>query len=79
MTGRMHAMRAVGAARMPSLSELGARLGARMVRTLNALLAWRERARERAALAAMDDRALRDIGVSRAETWLEAEKPSWRP
>jgi uncharacterized protein YjiS (DUF1127 family) len=63
---------------MPLLSELSAMLGARMVRTLNALLAWRERARERSALAAMDDRALRDIGVCRAETWVEVEKPFWR-
>ena len=79
MTGRMHAMRhAAGApARMPSLSELGARVGATMVRAFAAVAAWRARGHERAALATLDDRALRDIGLTRAETWVEVEKPYW--
>jgi len=69
---------ASGAERMPSLSELAAQLGARLVRPLNVLAAWRANARERAVLAEMDDRLLTDIGVSRAETWVEVEKPFWR-
>ena len=36
------------------------------------------RRRERRALAALDDRLLRDIGVTRYEAAREAEKPFWR-
>jgi uncharacterized protein YjiS (DUF1127 family) len=39
---------------------------------------WRERARGRALLAAMDERMLKDIGLSRAEAWREANTPFWR-
>lgn len=40
---------------------------------------WRERARQRRALLALDDRLLSDIGISRAEAEGEACKPFWRP
>ncbi len=40
---------------------------------------WRDRARQRAELARMSDREIRDIGVSRAEVWREVRKPFWRP
>jgi uncharacterized protein YjiS (DUF1127 family) len=49
-----------------------------LARAFAAVLAWRARGRERAALRALDDRALRDIGVSRAEVWREIDKPFWR-
>jgi uncharacterized protein YjiS (DUF1127 family) len=39
---------------------------------------WRRRARERAELAALDDRMLTDIGLSRAEAEFLANKPFWR-
>jgi uncharacterized protein YjiS (DUF1127 family) len=39
---------------------------------------WRRRLRERRALAAMDDRGLRDIGLSRYDAYYEAGKPFWR-
>jgi uncharacterized protein YjiS (DUF1127 family) len=39
---------------------------------------WIERVRQRRALAALDDRMLRDIGVTRAEAARETEKPFWR-
>jgi uncharacterized protein YjiS (DUF1127 family) len=39
---------------------------------------WRSRARERAELAALDDRMLADIGISRAEAEFLANKPFWR-
>ncbi|HEY9567870.1 MAG TPA: DUF1127 domain-containing protein [Thalassobaculum sp.] len=38
---------------------------------------WGERLKQRAMLAEMDDRMLQDIGVSRAEAAVEAEKPFW--
>lgn len=39
---------------------------------------WRERARQRRALAILPDYMLNDIGVSRIEAWREAEKPFWQ-
>jgi len=42
------------------------------------IVRWLETARQRRALAALDDRSLRDIGVTRIEAEREAEKPFWR-
>lgn len=39
---------------------------------------WLVRARTRRALAELDDRILRDIGISRWEAEREAYKPFWR-
>jgi len=39
---------------------------------------WIERARQRKALAVLDDHQLRDIGITRVEAALECEKPFWR-
>lgn len=39
---------------------------------------WRARARQRRALATLDDQMLRDIGVTRVEVARECEKPFWR-
>ena len=39
---------------------------------------WRRRARERGELAALDDRMLRDIGLSRADAEFLINKPFWR-
>ena len=39
---------------------------------------WRRRSRERAELAALDDRTLRDIGLTRADAEFLANKPFWR-
>ncbi|MBK8971014.1 MAG: DUF1127 domain-containing protein [Hahellaceae bacterium] len=38
----------------------------------------RQRYRTRQQLAQLDDRALQDIGLSRADACQEAEKPFWR-
>lgn len=40
---------------------------------------WRQRAEQRRQLALLDDRMLRDIGISRAAAEKEARKPFWRP
>jgi uncharacterized protein YjiS (DUF1127 family) len=76
----MHAMRpAAGVpARMPSVSEFFSLMGAKLSHALVAVLGWRARSRERAVLATLDDRALQDIGLTRAETWVESGKPFWR-
>lgn len=39
---------------------------------------WRRRARGRAELAALSDRELRDIGVTRYDARHEIGKPFWR-
>jgi uncharacterized protein YjiS (DUF1127 family) len=47
-----------------------------------ALAAWAvfrsERARERRTLAGLDDRMLKDIGLTRADVAAESGKPFWR-
>ena len=44
----------------------------------SALGEWRRRLRDRRALAAMSDRSLRDIGITRFDALQEAHKPFWR-
>ena len=39
---------------------------------------WRKRRRDRCELAALDDRALRDIGLTRGDVEFEINKPFWR-
>jgi uncharacterized protein YjiS (DUF1127 family) len=39
---------------------------------------WRKRARERAELAALDERTLADIGLTRADAEFLVNKPFWR-
>jgi uncharacterized protein YjiS (DUF1127 family) len=38
-----------------------------------------ERSRQRRALAELDERLLRDIGLTRDEAWRECANPFWRP
>jgi len=45
---------------------------------LATLRRWRRRAEERAHLARLDDHALRDIGVTRAEALVLIDKPFWK-
>jgi uncharacterized protein YjiS (DUF1127 family) len=49
-----------------------------LVAFVETVLAWQERARERHTLAVMDDRLLRDMGITRAEVDTEIHKPFWR-
>jgi len=39
---------------------------------------WRRRAHDRAELAKLDDRMLRDIGLTRADAEFLGNKPFWR-
>ena len=41
------------------------------------LLAWQERAEQRHALALLDDRMLKDIGLSRTDVQSEVSRPFW--
>lgn len=47
-------------------------------RMIDTLLLWQERAAERAHLASLDDRALRDVGLSRVDVERESSLPFWR-
>lgn len=47
-------------------------------RLLARLDCWRRRVQGRADLARLDERSLRDIGVSPAQARYEASKPFWR-
>jgi len=49
----------------------------RLVRST--LQQWARRRRGRAELARLDDRMLRDIGVTPGDAWREINKPFWRP
>jgi uncharacterized protein YjiS (DUF1127 family) len=40
---------------------------------------WMERSRQRRALAELDDRLLRDIGLTRDEARRESSSPFWKP
>lgn len=72
------------AALRPSLTAYGQRFRGRSRRfsalalLIDLLLEWQERARQRYALRSMDDRMLRDIGLSRADIEGESSKPFWR-
>ncbi|MFZ1469653.1 MAG: DUF1127 domain-containing protein [Paracoccaceae bacterium] len=45
-------------------------------RRIGRILALR---RQRTRLAQLDDRILRDIGVTPYQAWVEANRPSWDP
>jgi uncharacterized protein YjiS (DUF1127 family) len=54
-------------------------LASRLRRLSDQLLAGLERSRQRRDLGQMDDRMLRDIGVSRSAAWTETQKWFWQP
>jgi uncharacterized protein YjiS (DUF1127 family) len=54
------------------------RLGRGVGRLAEIWLTWLERSRQRRRLGELSDHMLRDIGLTRADAWSEAEKPFWR-
>jgi uncharacterized protein YjiS (DUF1127 family) len=54
------------------------RLSDRFLSLVELLQAWGARARERRMLLELDERMLKDIGVTRADVAREATKPFWR-
>jgi uncharacterized protein YjiS (DUF1127 family) len=46
---------------------------------LGRFLAWRDRARSRYLLLQLDDRMLRDVGLSRSDVDRECAKHFWQP
>ncbi|HWA44520.1 MAG TPA: DUF1127 domain-containing protein [Hypericibacter adhaerens] len=49
-----------------------------LMRTLESVYHWWTRTSERQTLANLDERTLRDIGISKADVYREALKPFWR-
>ena len=45
---------------------------------IETLTLWQRRREQRRYLLALDDRLLRDIGLSRVQAEVEADKPFWR-
>lgn len=66
-----------------SLSDSGAPAGMRVRRWLTSalplLLGWVERSRQRRQLGTLNDRLLKDMGVTRQQIERELAKPFWRP
>jgi len=60
------------------INRVGPAVSALAVEWRHTLDDWRRRDRERMELRRMSDRELRDIGVTRADIWEEANKPFWR-
>jgi len=63
-------------------SHPGSRFGGWMftsllARVIETIEKWQSRASERHHLMTMDDRMLKDIGVTRSEAHEEARKPFW--
>ncbi len=56
----------------------GAGFGSALARAADTAVTWLQRERDRRTLQALDDRLLRDIGVSRGEVEREVSKPFWR-
>lgn len=70
--------RAEWAEGLPRLHRLRvAALGA-VIAAFDQLAEWQRRARQRAELARLDARELKDIGLSRADALAEAAKPFWK-
>ena len=53
-------------------------VGIAAIRAMDAILTWHERARSRAQLKQLDQRALNDLGLTHRDVMREIEKPFWR-
>lgn len=51
----------------------------RLSRVIAELALWRERSRQRAELARLDEFGRKDIGVSQTDVWHEVSKAPWEP
>ncbi len=61
-------------ARSESATDILSTAAAKVWQTL---LTWQRRASECSHLAELDDRAYKDMGITRADVWRETRKPFW--
>jgi uncharacterized protein YjiS (DUF1127 family) len=54
-------------------------LAAWLLRAIEQVLGWQEVARQRRSLLELDERLLKDIGITRADALREASRPFWDP
>jgi uncharacterized protein YjiS (DUF1127 family) len=59
--------------------SLWLKMGVIVGNPVTTMLVWRERARQRRELLGLNDHALHDFGVNRADATSEGDKPFWRP
>ena len=71
-------LRLHGTAPRASHRPLGRRAARLLASARGILREWRERSRGRQEIATLDDRSLRDIGLTRSEAEFVANKPFWR-
>jgi uncharacterized protein YjiS (DUF1127 family) len=57
--------------------RLASTLRSAAVWLVHVLLRWQELARQRRRLLSLDDRMLKDIGITRAEAMREGTRPFW--
>jgi len=71
----------IGSERMeskPSPLAVPSGLGRALRSMLSRLAEWRERHEQRKTLAAMNERMLKDVGISRSDAIRESSKPFWQ-
>jgi uncharacterized protein YjiS (DUF1127 family) len=69
--------RALGPAHNGPAFQLGRRLQTLATMACNRLLRWHELSRQRRALLRLNERMLKDIGITRLEAEREARRPFW--
>ncbi|MDJ0955390.1 MAG: DUF1127 domain-containing protein [Arenicellales bacterium] len=60
-------------------SHLGSNVRSLVTRAVNTVFEWNRRSRQRRHLSTLDDRFLRDMGISGEQARAEFRKPFWRP
>ena len=70
-------VRAINSARSRMVFQLARWLQARAVMECTRVLRWHELGRQRRTLLTLDERMLKDIGISRGEAEREARRPFW--
>jgi uncharacterized protein YjiS (DUF1127 family) len=54
-------------------------LDRRADRLVERMFTWQRRIADRRSLESLDDRMLQDIGITRGDVFVEANKPFWKP
>lgn len=77
-TTRLSSRRMRGRRGLQEIRTVAGVFGA-VIRMIDLVFLWQERAHSRYRLSQLDDRMLKDIGIDRVDALREAAKPFWRP